>query len=188
MRISDWSSDVCSSDLVSERQIKDKQTAGEWHLAVSFYLTVGDVGEAITVRSYDAPASGAKARVKAEDYQRRCRPCCAKPAPSVPGGSRHVDAMLAPLDFARAERRLRMDLTQLLPHFVGDFIIAPDGLDIIVVIERVDQLKQLLRRALLDVDHRLRLPGELCAFRFAEHGFKRFGNFVQGILRGPDFV
>src|SRR3546814_4839813 len=97
MRISDWSSDVCSSDLVSERQIKDKQTAGEWHLAVSFYLTVGDVGEAITVRSYDAPASGAKARVKAEDYQRRCRPCCAKPAPSVPGGSRHVDAMLAPL-------------------------------------------------------------------------------------------
>src|SRR3546814_11845894 len=90
MRISDWSSDVCSSDLrlaqlqgglrivvnehllhrravgpvfqqqVSERQIKDKQTAGEWHLAVSFYLTVGDVGEAITVRSYDAPASGAK--------------------------------------------------------------------------------------------------------------------------------
>src|SRR3546814_5955675 len=32
------------------------------------------------------------------------------------------------------------------------------------------------------------LPGELCAFRFAEHGFKRFGNFVQGILRGPDFV
>src|SRR3546814_9530331 len=80
MRISDWSSDVCSSDL--------------WHLAVSFYLTVGDVGEAITVRSYDAPASGAKARVKAEDYQRRCRPCCAKPAPSVPGGSRHVDAML----------------------------------------------------------------------------------------------
>src|SRR3546814_16355380 len=89
--------------------------------------------------------SGAKARVKAEDDQRRCRPCCAKPAPSVPGGSRHVDAMLAPLDFARAERRLRMDLTQLLHHFVGDFIIAPDGLDIIVVIERVDQLKQLLR-------------------------------------------
>src|SRR3546814_80595 len=114
---------------VSERQIKDKQTAGEWHLAVSFYLTVGDVGEAITVRSYDAPASSAKARVKAEDYQRRCRPCCAKPAPSVPGGSRHVDAMLAPLDFARAERRLRMDLTQLLHHFVGDFIIAPDGLE-----------------------------------------------------------
>src|SRR3546814_20925657 len=70
---------------VRERQIKDKQTAGEWHLAVSFYLTVCDVGEAITVRSYDAPASGAKARVKAEDYQRRCRPCCAKPAPSVPG-------------------------------------------------------------------------------------------------------
>src|SRR3546814_2816984 len=29
---------------------------------------------------------------------------------------------------------------------------------------------------------------ELCAFRFAEHGFKRFGNFVQGVLRGPDFV
>src|SRR3546814_13051542 len=116
-------------------------------------LTVGDVGEAITVHSYDAPASGAKARVKAEDYQRRCRPCCAKPAPSVPGGSRHVDAMLAPLDFARAERRLRMDLTQLLLHFVGDFIIAPDGLDIIVVIERVDQLKQLLRRAFIDVAH-----------------------------------
>src|SRR3546814_12399519 len=69
------------------------------------------------------------------------------PAPSVPGGSRHVDAMLAPLDFARAERRLRMDLTQLLHHFVGDFIIAPDGLDIIVVIERVDQLEQLLRRS-----------------------------------------
>src|SRR3546814_9568939 len=130
MRISDWSSDVCSSDL--------------WHLAVSFYLTVGDVGEAITVRSYDAPASGAKARVKAEDYQRRCRPCCAKPAPSVPGGSRHVDAMLAPLDFARAERRLRMDLTQLLHHFVGAFIIAPDGLEIRSD-EHTTELQSLMR-------------------------------------------
>src|SRR3546814_11976497 len=65
---------------------------------------------------------------------------------------------------------------------------SPDGLDIIVVIERVDQLEELLRRAFIDVDHGLRLPGELCAFRFAEHGFKRFGNFVQGVLRGPDFV
>src|SRR3546814_3013484 len=108
--------------------------------------------------------------------------CSSDLAPSVPGGSRHVDAMLAPLDFARAERRLRMDLTQLLHHFVGDFIIAPDGLDIIVVIERVDQLKQLLRRAFIDVDHRLRLPGELCA-RSEEHTSE-----LQSLLRHPSAV
>src|SRR3546814_602210 len=102
--------------------------------------------------------------------------------------------------FAEAARRpeLRVPLpagkregeesTQLLHDLVGDFVIAPDGLDVVIVLQRVDQLHQRRRIAFVHFDGGLGLPGELGAFRRAELGLQRPGDFVQRVHGGPDLI
>lgn len=50
---------------IGKGQVKHQQAAGEGHLAVSFDLTVGDMRKAVALCYNNAPAGGAKARVKA---------------------------------------------------------------------------------------------------------------------------
>src|SRR3546814_9125070 len=78
-------------------------------------------------------------------------------------------------------------LSKLFHHRIGDFIIAPHGLDVIVVVERIDQLEQGLRgRFVGDFALQRRAPGELHALGLAEFGFERLGDFVQAVDAGPD--
>src|SRR6185437_11164088 len=76
----------------------------------------------------------------------------------------------------------------LLQLFLRHVVIAPDGLDVVVLFERIDEVHQLLRLLAADLDLGRRLPRELRAFRFAEHGLERACNLVQAVDRGPDTV
>src|SRR3546814_19572818 len=64
-------------------------------------------------------------------------------------------------------------------------LIAPHGLDVVVIVKRVDQLQQLARIASPDGDDRLRPPGELRAFRLAKRLFQRLCDFMERIHRRP---
>src|SRR3546814_8604210 len=53
---------------------------------------------------------------------------------------------------------------QFLHHRVGNLVIAPHGLDVVVVVKRVDQLEQRLRGRLVgDLALQRRAPGQLDA-------------------------
>src|SRR5690606_3257317 len=77
---------------------------------------------------------------------------------------------------------------ELLHHLVGDLVIAPHGLHVVVVLERVDQLEQRLRVAFGDFDGEVGLPRELDALGLAEARLERPGDFVQRFHVGPDRV
>src|SRR6185369_7964435 len=79
-------------------------------------------------------------------------------------------------------------LGKLLQLFLRHVVIAPDGLDVVVLFERVDQLHQLLRVTAANFDLGRGLPRELRAFAFAQHAFERAGDFVQRIDADPDAV
>src|SRR3546814_20307191 len=74
---------------------------------------------------------------------------------------------------------------EFLHHVVGDFVIAPDGLDVVVVVEHVEQPEQRRGVPFVNLDPRLRAPGELVAFGFAEHRFERARALGERFLRGP---
>lgn len=79
--------------------------------------------------------------------------------------------------------------TQLFHHRVGDVIIAPHGLHVVVIVERVDQLEQCLRDALItDFGLERRAPSKLHAFRLADRGFERLGDLVQIFDARPDLM
>src|SRR6185369_2398764 len=79
-------------------------------------------------------------------------------------------------------------LGKLLQLLVGDVVIAPDGLDVVILFERIDQLHQRRRVVAGDGGFILRLPAELDRLGLAERALQRLGDFVQGVDRGPDFM
>ena len=86
----------------------------------------------------------------------------------------HRSAPSAPLrepTFFSASPRLRVNQTstQFFHHRVGHFVIAPHGLHVIVVVERVDELEEQRGVFFAHINHRLRAPGELGPLRLAEH-------------------
>src|SRR3546814_8987380 len=63
---------------------------------------------------------------------------------------------------------------QFRHHRVGNLVIAPHGLDVVVVVKRVDQLEQRLRGRLVgDLALQRRAPGQLDAFGLAQFGLDR---------------
>src|SRR5690348_8129327 len=71
---------------------------------------------------------------------------------------------------------------------VRDLLVAPDGLDVVVFLERVDELHQRLGVVALDLDLGGRLPRQLGALAFAEHRLERAGDLVEAVDAGPDAV
>src|SRR6185369_16449119 len=67
-------------------------------------------------------------------------------------------------------------------------LIAPDGLDVVVLLERVHQLQKLLRVFTTNLDLGRGFPGELHSFAFPEHRLERPGNVVETVDAGPDAV
>src|SRR4051794_11752508 len=70
-------------------------------------------------------------------------------------------------------------LGKLLQLFLGHVVIAPYRLDVVVLVERLDQLHQVRGIVAADLDLGRRLPRELGAFRFAEQRLERSRSFVQ---------
>src|SRR5215218_2243420 len=79
-------------------------------------------------------------------------------------------------------------LGKLLQLLVGDVVIAPDGLDVVVLFERVDELHQRAGIVAADLHFEPGLPAELDRFRLAQSTFQGLGDFVEGIDGGPYLV
>ena len=67
----------------------------------------------------------------------------------------------------------------LLHQRVGHFEIGVDVLHVVAVVERLDQLQQLLAGFVVDRDGVLRLPQQRRLARLAEFRLQRLGDFVQ---------
>ena len=76
---------------------------------------------------------------------------------------------------------------QLLQLFLGHVVIAPDGLDVVVFLERVDQLHQRCGVVAAHFDLGRGPPRQLGAFGFASIGSSA-SDFVQAVDAGPDAV
>src|SRR6476661_1266097 len=66
-----------------------------------------------------------------------------------------------------------------LHHLVGDLVIAPDGLDVVILLEAVDQLDQLAGIVAADLDRGGGTPGELDALGLAKRILERAGDAVE---------
>ena len=66
--------------------------------------------------------------------------------------------------------------TQPLHDLVADFVIVPDLLDVVILVERVDQLEQGRGIAFADFDRQVGLPRQLDALGLAQSGLERLGD------------
>src|SRR5262249_54777103 len=71
---------------------------------------------------------------------------------------------------------------------VGDSLVPPDVLDVVVLIERFHQSGELLSLLSADLGLGRRPPGELRAFGLAEHRLERLADLVEVLDAGPDAV
>src|SRR5690348_13715269 len=79
-------------------------------------------------------------------------------------------------------------LGKLLQLLVRHLLVAPDGLDVVVVVECVHQLQQLLRFVSAHLDLRRRPPRKLRALALAKQRLERLGDFVKVLDAAPDTV
>src|SRR6185312_1511139 len=95
---------------------------------------------------------------------------------------------LVPTRWCRGRDRDRRSSGEALQLVFGDVVIAPDGLDVVIFLEAIDQLHQLLGVAAPYFHFGRGPPGEFGAFAFAEHRLERAGDFVEAVDAGPDSV
>src|SRR6478609_4817420 len=93
------------------------------------------------------------------------------------GGCRRLRS--SPSRWCRGQDQGREFSGQSLQLVVGDVVIAPDRLDVIIFLERVNELHELRRIISTNFDFGRRPPRELRAFAFAEHRLERLGDLMK---------
>src|SRR5579863_861360 len=103
-------------------------------------------------------------------------------------GLKHRAKKWAPVFCLQRCENKKCYLPQLFHHFIRDLVIAPDGLDVVVIVEHVDQLQQRPRIVLADNRLDPRFPAQLDRFGLAQHLFEFARHRVQHVTGGPDRV
>ncbi len=77
---------------------------------------------------------------------------------------------------------------EALQRLFGDFVIGVDVLDVVIVLQRLDQLHQRVRRVAFDQGGVERTPLQLCFLRLAELRLERIAHRGEVVDRAGDLV